>query len=147
MRFLKAYLPVFLWMLVIFLASTDLGSSGNTSRFIGPFVRWFYPEATDETIKLVQALVRKSGHVVEYAILSMIMWRSRRSLQGTYREWHWSEAMVIIPVCVAYAITDELHQHFVSTRQASPIDVGFDSAGAILGLLLIWAFGRLRKFW
>ena len=36
---------------------------------------------------------------------------------------------------VAYAATDELHQHFVAGRHASPIDVGIDAVGVALGVL------------
>ncbi len=38
---------------------------------------------------------------------------------------------------VAYAATDELHQHFVAGRHASPIDVGIDALGVGLGVL-VW---------
>ena len=53
----------------------------------------------------------------------------------------------IVVFCAAYAVTDELHQGFVKSRQASPWDVGFDSVGAILALTLIWGLGRSKKRW
>jgi VanZ family protein len=36
---------------------------------------------------------------------------------------------------VAYAASDELHQHFVAGRHSSPIDLAIDTAGIALGLL------------
>jgi VanZ family protein len=36
---------------------------------------------------------------------------------------------------VAYAGTDELHQHFVRGRHASPVDVAIDAVGVTLGIL------------
>src|SRR5688572_7637842 len=135
-RFL-AYLPVLLWMALIFIASTDLGSSRRTSRIIGPVVRWFYPEASDETIRAVQAVVRKSGHVTVYGVLAALTWIARRTSSGVRIDestWSWREMWGIVVFCAAYAVTDELHQGFVKSRQASPWDVGFDSLGAILGL-------------
>ena len=47
----------------------------------------------------------------------------------------------------AYAVTDELHQSFVSSRQGNPWDVGFDTVGAICALLALYFFGRWKKRW
>ena len=149
-RWLKAYLPVILWMSIIFIGSTDLGSSRRTSRIIGPILRWIYPEVSDDTIYAVQAFVRKGGHVTVYAVLAALTWRGRRVARGVKLAeggWSWPEMWGIVAFCCAYAITDELHQKFVSSRQASPFDVGFDTAGAILALLVIRAIGRWKKVW
>ena len=43
----------------------------------------------------------------------------------------------------AFAATDELHQHFVRGRHASPIDVGIDAVGVALGMLF-WLRVRQR---
>ena len=42
----------------------------------------------------------------------------------------------------AYAITDEVHQAFVTGRHASPFDVAMDAAGLAFGLLLLHAARR-----
>ena len=44
---------------------------------------------------------------------------------------------------IAYAATDELHQHFVRGRHASPVDLGIDAAGVALGMVL-WLRVRQR---
>jgi VanZ family protein len=38
-------------------------------------------------------------------------------------------------VAVAYAVTDEVHQHFVAGRHSSAVDVVIDAAGIALGIL------------
>jgi hypothetical protein len=63
------WLPVVLWGLFIFTMSTSSFSAFNTSRFIEPMLRWFFPLASRETIGLLHALVRKSAHFTEYAVL------------------------------------------------------------------------------
>ena len=136
-RKVRAYLPVFLWMLLIYLVSTDLGSSRNSSRFIGPLVRWVYPAATDEDIRVVQAVVRKTGHLVEYAILAILMWRGRRVETGRWHRWTWGEFAIVVALCALYAASDEWHQSFVSTRQGSPYDVMIDTVGAMVGMALV----------
>ncbi len=76
--FIKYWLPVLLWMVFIFIGSTDLMSAEHTSRFIGPFLRWFAPDITDATIASIQLVVRKCAHLTEYAILSALLLRALR---------------------------------------------------------------------
>lgn len=148
MRYFRAYLPVILWMALIFFVSTDFGASHRTSRIIGPILKWFNPDVSEETIRSFQLVIRKCAHLAEYAVLAGLMWVARRKVKGSYREWDWREAwMFILPIACLYAISDEMHQGFVSSRQGSPWDVLIDATGAFLGLLAIWIVGRLRKIW
>lgn len=133
-------------MVVIFTASSDIGSARNTSRFIGPFLRWFKPNVTDQTIRGVQAVVRKSAHIAEYGVLALLCLRGRRAWRGGSREWSWPDFGWILAFCILYAISDEYHQSFVSSRYSSPYDVLFDTAGAAAALLSIRALdSRVRK--
>ncbi|MGV3773333.1 MAG: VanZ family protein [Verrucomicrobiales bacterium] len=142
-----SWLPVIFWMGVIFFASTDAGSVKQTSRFIVPVLRWLNPEVTQETISLVQLIVRKGGHLFVYAMLASLIWLGFRHSQSNLRQWSWNEFPYIVLACFIYACTDEFHQSFVSTRYGSPMDVMIDTLGATLGLLLIWTTGKLAKFW
>ena len=147
MRYLRAYLPVILWMLVIFTFSTDVGSSQRTSRIIGPILRWFNPEISDEAIHMVQLGIRKTAHLTVYAILAALMWRSKRQLENNFKVWRWKEAGVVLGLCIVYALSDEWHQTFVGSRQGATLDVLIDTLGASLGLAAIWIEGRIRKHW
>jgi VanZ family protein len=69
-------------------------------------------------------ILRKGAHVTEYAIFGLLL------VRAVGRE------VPAFLLGVAYAITDEVHQHFVSGRHASPIDVAIDSAGVLLGVLV-----------
>lgn len=147
-RFIRFWLPVIIWMIVIFAASTGLGSPQNTSRFLRPLLRWFNPEISDATIKEIQFFIRKCAHGTEYCILALLLWRARRhSTSHEKKPWLWSEARFAILLAACYAGTDELHQLFVSTREASVIDVAIDTSGAIMAMLLLFWAGRLRKQW
>ena len=146
--FLKYWAPVIIWMIVIFSASTDAFSSRHTSRFIGPFLRWFKPNISDEAINTVQSVVRKGAHVTEYAILSILFWRAlRKPERQDERAWQWRHAAIAFLIATAYAISDEFHQSFVPSRTAQSTDVLFDSSGALLGLIVVWLFGRWRNYW
>ena len=68
-------------------------------------------------------LLRKTAHVLEFALLGALL------LRATRRPWP------ALALGVAYAASDEVHQHFVAGRHASARDVLIDSAGVVLGLL------------
>jgi VanZ family protein len=75
-------------------------------------------------------VLRKLAHVTEYAVLGALLVRALGR-----------EAPAVC-LAVAYAVTDELHQRFVSGRHSSPLDVLIDGAGVALGVLL---FSRARR--
>jgi VanZ family protein len=69
-------------------------------------------------------ILRKGAHVTEYAIFGLLL------LRAVGRE------APAFALGVAYAITDEVHQRFVTGRHSSPIDVAIDSAGILIGVLV-----------
>ena len=110
--------------------------------------RCLNPDVSDDTIWLVQLIVRKCAHLTEYAILALLVWFARRKVAGSFRTWSWREVFTfILPFVFLYAVSDELHQTFVPGRQGSPIDVMIDTVGGFLGMVAIWLLGRWRKFW
>lgn len=78
--------------------------------------------------------IKKLAHTGEYAILgALIAWAAGRG--HGWRAWL---------LAVAYAASDEIHQMFVPGRTARLLDVGIDSVGAGMGILLIiwWLASR-----
>ena len=67
-------------------------------------------------------VLRKLAHVTEYAILGALLMRALE------------RPLPAFAVGVLYAASDEVHQHFVSGRHASPLDVAIDAAGIAVGL-------------
>jgi len=76
-------------------------------------------------------LLRKGAHITEYAVLGALLYRALE------RE------AAALAAGIAYAATDELHQHFVRGRHASPVDVAIDAVGLALGML-VWLRVRQR---
>ena len=70
-------------------------------------------------------ILRKGAHMTEYAILGVLL------LRALGRE------LPALALGAAYAVTDEIHQHFVSGRHASPVDVLIDTAGVAIGIFLV----------
>ena len=140
-QFLKYWLPVLGWMIFIFIGSTDLLSAEHTSRFIGPFLRWFAPDISDATVASVQLVVRKCAHLTEYAILAALLFRAFRQRAPRVGR---ALAMSFLLAAV-YAAFDEFHQSYVVSRTGSPSDVLIDCAGALAGVLIYWRMIRARK--
>jgi VanZ family protein len=80
---------------------------------------------------LWDTILRKGAHLTEYAILGGLLYRALER-----------EAPALA-AGIAYATTDELHQHFVRGRHGSPVDVAIDALGVALGML-VWLRVRDR---
>ncbi len=75
-------------------------------------------------------VLRKLGHVGGYATLTAL--------------WAWALAGAVrhpLPIAAAisfaYACSDEYHQSFVESRHGSPVDVGVDTIGIALAILVM----------
>src|SRR5437764_2309357 len=115
--FFRYWLPVLIWMCLIFSASTNAMSSRNTSRFIAPLVRFFKPDISELALRRVVYGVRKTAHVTEYAIFALLLWRAwRKPVKNDPRPWRWSDALLAVGLAALYASSDEIHQYFVPSR-------------------------------
>jgi VanZ family protein len=139
---------VLIWMGIIFSASSDAGSFRNTSRILGPLVRWLFPQLSDDAVHTVVFIIRKGAHLSEYAVLAVLLWRALRPAgQREAAPWSWTLAGLAVGLAALYAATDEFHQTFVPSRQGSVWDVLIDTGGACCGLLVLRAIGLWRKLW
>ena len=144
-RFLLYWLPPLVWMGVIFLLSTDLGSAEHTSLILEPLLKFFFHGISAEAIGQIHFLVRKTAHLSVYAVLAVLWWRAlflgregrAKSASGC--------ALLALLVSMAYAGSDEFHQSFVGSRTASLHDVMIDSGGALIGLALVLTWRGLRN--
>jgi len=136
-------MPALIWMLFIFAGSSDVLSAEHTSRFLVPFLLWLDPAMSYHTIAAIHLVLRKLGHVTEYAILATLLWRA---LRGTFS----ALSRTMIGVCTflvaaCFAMTDEFHQSFVPSRTATVHDVFIDCVGIALAIMLCVMFSRMRS--
>jgi VanZ family protein len=80
-------------------------------------------------------MLRKAAHLAEYAVLGVLL---GRALNTVLASWAW----IAWFAGIAYAASDELHQHFVPGRQASLLDLAIDAVGVGLGVLAVRLVGR-----
>lgn len=84
----------------------------------------------------IEFYVRKAAHMTEYCLLAIAI-SFPLYVYGVRGIWLILLAGVI---CVGFAGLDEYHQSFVAGRGPSVRDVGIDSIGVLIGILLVQAF-------
>jgi VanZ family protein len=82
-------------------------------------------------------VIRKIAHFSEYFALTLLWWWALRTQIGGRRA-----LLPAVAIAIGYAVTDEIHQTFVSGRTGTPRDVLIDSVGV---LAAAWLITRLRN--
>src|SRR5215510_2061277 len=85
----RRYLPLVIWMGVIFFASTGEFSAANTNLLIKPVLRWFFPHLTNEQVASIHFFLRKCAHFSEYAILGLLAARAFIAASHATLRRHW----------------------------------------------------------
>lgn len=115
----------------------------ETSRIIGPVLKFLFPAASDETLHLYHFYTRKLAHLTEYAILGFFavrtFARTRHPIFHKYRN------ILGLAVVLAIASIDEINQSFEPTRTGALGDVMLDVAGGSLMILVLFLFRRPRQ--
>ena len=139
--FLKYWLPLLIWLGVIYVGSTSVMSAEHTSRYIVPFLLWLKPGMSPPAIWTILVVARKCAHVTEYAVLAFLLWRAFGNIQVLRTKTLMVFGAVLLG-CALFAASDEFHQTFVKSRTPSVRDVLLDVTGALLGLLFGASFAR-----
>ena len=121
--------------------STDYFSAQHTSRVIEPILRWLIPSLTHAQFLHIHHYIRKCAHLTEYFMFSLLLYRGVR---GGSQGWRWTWGLAAFSIAAGYGALDEIHQIFVSSRQASPFDAMIDAIGALLAVIAIWLWFRFR---
>ena len=130
-----------LWAGVIFQLSTETYAASFTAWVLAQILSFLHISISPATFATLHFLMRKAAHATEYAIFSLVLYRA---LQPAHQfEWRARTAGQAVLVAGDYALADEFHQWLVPGRTASLIDCGIDTAGAALGILLVYASDRV----
>jgi VanZ family protein len=143
------WLPAALAVLMITLESTVFMSAANTSRWLLPVWERLFGPITPHRWSIVNESIRKTGHFTGYGLVSVCFFHgfrtTLRSIEGLRGLWVRS-AIFALGCTILIASADELHQGFLPNRGGSPWDVGLDTCGAIIALLIIlFLMSRLSR--
>lgn len=134
-KMILAWLMVIALMVMIYTFSSQVAeesnqvSKGVTEKIVEVINNTFESEVTVSTLNHT---IRKSAHFIIYMILGFLlmnaMVRGKLSIQYSY--------IVSFLISVLYAISDEVHQHFVPGRGPGIKDVVIDAMGALMGITI-----------
>jgi len=143
-RILKVWLPSVIWLAVIVTESTNLGSSEHTQRILYPILHYLFG-ISPQRFEVWHVVLRKTGHFVGYATLSVLLFRSWR---GTFprlsTRWCLQWATLAFAGTALVAALDELHQSFLPSRTGTFHDVVLDSTAALVSQIAIFVILRRR---
>ena len=137
--FAARWLPALLWTGVVLGFSLEAFAATQTSRVLIPLLRGMFPWADPETLELLHLVIRKLAHADEYAIQAVLFvraWSGRLSVEGTREVGH---ALLVVALVAA---VDEYRQSFSAVRTGSLRDWGIDLGGALVALVVLWAWQR-----
>ena len=135
----KTWIAALLWLTLIVIESSGTFSSENTGRFLYPFLHSLFG------VDLLHFptwhfLLRKTGHVIGYGCLSILLFRAWRATIPVAGHDRWSLvwARIAFFMTALVASLDEWHQSFLPSRTGSIRDVALDSAAAIVAQVLLY---------
>lgn len=129
MKKLKKWIYLILWLLVIFIFSSQANSGDITHNIIGEVVNTNYTITTT-----LNFLIRKLAHLTEYFILALLT----ISLLKEYTKKQKIIIITTIIFCFLYALTDEYHQSLVPGRSALFTDVLIDTTGSLIATIVYY---------
>jgi VanZ family protein len=129
------YTPLFLWVAVIFFASSSQGSMSRTSYFVRPLLEFLFPNAPEETLIVYHGYIRKLAHLVEYAILAF--WSSRAFCGSSNKVLHRFWFLVSLLLVLLVASIDEYNQSFNTLRTGSIYDILIDVLGGAFMIVFL----------
>ncbi len=147
---LLSLLPALILCVLIFLFSSQTAaeSSGTSSRLITWLLTLKDPHFAElpqkqqrAQIQQLQFITRKGAHFSIYTLLGICLFLPLNRYTGKLGH----AALAAWLFCVAYAVTDELHQYFIPGRSCELRDLLIDSSGALLGVLISCAAAALWK--
>jgi VanZ family protein len=128
----KAWIAAVLWLIVIAIESTAWLSAHNTSRILYPLLHFLFGLDWQQ-FEVWHFFIRKGGHVVGYAILSILLFRAWRATLPVANNSPWTLRWGSIAVLgtAIVASLDEWHQSFIPSRTGRWQDVVLDTCAGI----------------
>ncbi|OOE14457.1 VanZ family protein [Fictibacillus arsenicus] len=150
-KFLIYWLPVLIWMSMIFYASSQPYEKQDLRPTISNYINLEIIETLFSTVVIhyagdeisikalgsahfIEFFIRKAAHFSMYFGLGFLIYRAL-SLSIL------NKRLVFIPswvITILYAISDEIHQGFTPNRSPHIEDVMIDAIGGLFGIILAW---------
>lgn len=152
-KVISCVLTLGIMALIFWFSSQNSAESADVSKgfsmWILNMLPFFSHMSYDAKLELAQSMdffIRKTAHFSIYAALGMSSAAAMHSISGKAIR---KILIFSVLLCMLYAVSDEIHQEFVSGRAGRAGDVLIDTAGAFTGVLLLmfaaYIIRRLQK--
>ena len=132
-----------IWTAVIFSFSLQSGEvSGDLSgSVLEAILGFFMPGVLEspEKLELFHLILRKCAHFTEFMILGVLSSIALKYMKVGYKN------IIGLGYCVLVASLDETLQLFISGRAGRVQDVLIDSAGALVGVVVVLIYFKVTK--
>ena len=142
---LRAWWPAFVWTGLISFESTDLFSSDKTSSMLYTLLTRLFGEINLYDFLIFHHYLRKTGHVIGYGMLCLLLLRGWRATFGQTRAMLRRTALLSWLGTVFVATMDEWHQSYIPSRTGTWRDVVLDSVAGLVFLLAAYFWLRRSK--
>lgn len=142
---LSRFLPVIIWMAVIF------AFSARSDPYASLPPTWGEPQVSTtptptgtvtKTLPSTDEILGRFLHVGEYLVLGFLVLRAV-AWEGTVRA---GNAGVSLGIAMLYALSDEIHQIYVPGRAFQVSDLLLDLTGILLGLgIYYWIYRKKER--
>ena len=139
---LRAWWPAVVWIVLITFESTDYFSSKNTGSLLYALLTRLFGNINFYKFLIFHHYLRKTGHVVGYGMLSLLLLRGWRATLGRVHTLLLRTALLSWLGTACVAALDEWHQSFIPSRTGTVWDVALDTAAGVAFLVVAYLWLR-----
>jgi hypothetical protein len=139
---LRAWWPAAVWICLIAFESTDFFSARNTGGALYSILTRLFGQINLYQFLIFHHYLRKTGHVVGYGMLSLLLLRGWRATLGPVHTLLLRAALLSWLGTAAVAALDEWHQSYIPSRTGTIWDVALDSVAGVAFLVIAYLWLR-----
>ena len=139
---LRAWWPAAVWVGLIALESTDSFSSRNTGTVLYTILKRLFGHINFYKFLVFHHYLRKTGHVVGYGMLSLLLLRGWRATFGHAQALLWRTTLLSWLGTAFVASMDEWHQSYIPSRTGTVRDVALDTMAGVAFLVVAYFWLR-----
>ena len=135
---LRAWWPALVWIGLIAFESTDFFSAQHTGSVLYTLLTRLFGDIDFYKFLVFHHYLRKTGHVIGYGMLSLLLFRGWRATLVQNHAWSWRVALLAWLGTVFVAAMDEWHQSLIPSRTGTWRDAVLDSVAGLAFLLVAY---------
>ena len=139
---LRAWWTALVWIGLIAFESTDFFSAQHTGSVLYTLLTRLFGDIDFYKFLVFHHYLRKTGHVIGYGMLSVLLFRGWRATLVQNHAWSWRVALLAWLGTVFVAAMDEWHQSLIPSRTGTWRDAVLDSVAGLAFLLVAYFWLR-----